>query len=157
MSATCLSNSRNDHRPYPGGGAEQASAINRPSTSPVTVEATGGSARCLREIVACTSPPVSANRLATSRSVSPETSRRDAITSFASTSPAEVSNASNTRARMIIEAGCTPVLVNRTNSARSDSLSTTGRFFCEGTITILTWQIPGPARCHSPTRMCQNH
>jgi hypothetical protein len=58
----------------------------------------------LREIVARTSPPVSANRLATSRSISPETSNRAAITSFGSGSPIEVSNASRTRARLIADA-----------------------------------------------------
>src|SRR6266545_5731109 len=136
-SATCFSSNRNDHRPYPGGGAEQANAINRASTAPVTTETTGGSSRCFREIVACASPPVSANRLATSRNVSPETPSRAASTSFASTSPPEVSNASSTRARMIIEAGCTPVLVSRTSSSRSDSVNTTGRFFCEPTTPIL--------------------
>jgi hypothetical protein len=151
MSATCFSSSRNDHRPYPGGGAEQANAINRASTSPVTTEATGGSSRCLREIVACTSPPVSANRLATRRSVSPETPSRAASTSFGSTTPPEVSNASSTRARMIIEAGCTPVLVSRTSSSRSDSVNTTGRFFCEPTTPILS----GRAEKACRTPRCQ--
>ena len=103
--ATCFSSSRRLHRARPAGGAEQASAINRASTSPVTGEGTGGCARCLRAIVARMSPPVSANRLATSRSVSPETPSRAAITSLGSTSLVEVSNASSTRARLIIEAG----------------------------------------------------
>jgi hypothetical protein len=60
-----------------------------------------------------------------------------AITSFASTSPTEVSSASSTRARMIVDAGCTPVVVNRINSSRSRAVNVTGRFFCEGTTTVL--------------------
>ncbi|ELB88161.1 hypothetical protein Rwratislav_36104 [Rhodococcus wratislaviensis IFP 2016] len=86
----------------------------------------------MRPIVASTSRPVSANRLATSRNVSPETPNRAAITSFSSTTPTEVSSASNTRARRIIEAGCTPVVVNRSKNSRSAKLNVTGRFFCEG-------------------------
>src|SRR6516162_2738437 len=103
--ATCFSSSRRLHRAWPAGGVEQASAINRASTSPVTGEGTGGCARCLRPIVALTSPPASANRFATSRNVSPETPTRAAITSLGSTSPTEVSSASSTRARLIIDAG----------------------------------------------------
>jgi hypothetical protein len=75
------------------------------STSPVTGEGTGGSSRCLRAIVAKASPPVSSKRLATSRTVSPVTPAFAAITSFRSTSPAESSSASSTRARRIIDAG----------------------------------------------------
>ena len=105
MSATCFSSSRSDHRACPAGGAEHARAISRASTSPVTGDGTGGCSRCLRSIVAQMSPPVSAKRLATSRSVSPETPTRAAITSFASTSPAAVFSASSTRARMIIDSG----------------------------------------------------
>jgi len=101
----CFSSSRSDQRARPAGGAEQASAISRASISPVTGEGTGGSRRCLRPIVAQMSPPVSANRSAASRSVSPETPSRAAITSLGSTTPVEVSNASSTRARLIIEAG----------------------------------------------------
>nr|GLK33495.1 hypothetical protein GCM10017611_03370 [Rhodococcus wratislaviensis] len=76
--------------------------------------------------------------MATSRTVSPETPNRAAITFFSSTTPTEVSSASNTRARRIIEAGCTPVVVNRSKNSRSAELNVTGRFFCEGMTTVLT-------------------
>ena len=69
ISATWVSSSRNDQRARPGGGAEQASAINRASTSPVTIAGTGGSSRGLRPIVASTSPRVATNRFATTRTV----------------------------------------------------------------------------------------
>ena len=64
--ATCFSSSRNDHRACPAGGVEQANAISRASTSPVITDGTGGLSRCLRVIVASTSPPVSTNRFAIS-------------------------------------------------------------------------------------------
>jgi hypothetical protein len=57
----------------PPGGWEHAIAISRASASPVTGEGTGGNSRCLRPIVACTSPPVSAHRFETNRTVSRET------------------------------------------------------------------------------------
>ena len=145
VSSTCFSSNRNDHREYPVGGWEHARAISRASTSPVTGDGTGGRSRFLREIVARISPPVSANRLATSRSISPETPSRAAITSFGSGSPAEVSSASSTRARLIIDAGCTPVVVSRSNSSRSRADNVTGRFNSEGTTTILVRQGEGPA------------
>ncbi|MCX5422047.1 hypothetical protein OOK07_21065 [Streptomyces sp. NBC_00078] len=59
-SATCFSSRRSDHLACPLGGVEQASAISLASTSPVTTEGTGGSARSFRPTVAHTSPPVSA-------------------------------------------------------------------------------------------------
>ena len=59
-SATCFSSSRSDQRACPAGGVEQANAINRASTSPVTIGSTGGVSRFLRLIVASTSPPRSA-------------------------------------------------------------------------------------------------
>ena len=117
--------------PDPAGGCEHARAISRASTSPVTGDGTGGRSRFLREIVARTSPPVSVNRLATSRSISPETPSRAAITSFGSGSPTEVSSASSTRARLIVDAGCTPVVVSRINSSRSRADNVTGRFISE--------------------------
>lgn len=43
VSATCFSSSRRLHRSYPAGGAEQASAITRASTSPVTIRAPAAS------------------------------------------------------------------------------------------------------------------
>ncbi|MDR6597229.1 hypothetical protein J2S66_005613 [Saccharothrix longispora] len=100
----------------------------------------------MREIVARTSPPVSANRLATSRSVSPETPSRAATTSFEPGSPAEVSSASSTRARMIDDAGCTPVVVHRINSSRSRADSLTGRFKCDTTTPVLVRQGKGTCR-----------
>jgi hypothetical protein len=118
----------------------------------VTGEGTGGRATFFRPIVACTSPPVSAKRFATSRSVSPETSSRAAMTSLKSISPIEVSNASSTRARLIIEAGCTPVVVIRTNSSRSASVNNTGRFFCEGITNILSGRGKDLPATNLPTR-----
>jgi hypothetical protein len=135
VSSTCFSSSRNDHRAYPAGGCEHASAISRASTSPVTGDGTGGRSRFLRPIVASTSPPVSANRLATSRSISPETPSRAAITSFGSGSPTEVSSASSTRARLIADAECTPVVVSRSSSSRSRADNVTGRFNWEAITT----------------------
>ena len=38
ISATWVSSSRNDHRTRPGGGVEQANAINRASISPVIAD-----------------------------------------------------------------------------------------------------------------------
>jgi hypothetical protein len=54
--------------------------IRRASTSPVTIGATGGVSRGLRPIVARMSPPVSANRLATTRTVVVEVNARAATT-----------------------------------------------------------------------------
>ena len=142
VSSTYFSSSRNDHRACPAGGWEQARAISRASTSPVTGDGTGGRSRFLREIVARTSPPVSANRLATSRSISPETPSRAAITSFGSGSPIEVSSASRTRARLIVDAGCTPVVVSRINSSRSRADNLTGRFISEAMTTASQSQAP---------------
>ena len=82
ISATSLSSSRNDHRDPPGGGVEQANAINRASTSPVIADGTGGCSAFFRAIVTHTSPSVSTNRSATERTVSPDTPSRPAITSF---------------------------------------------------------------------------
>ena len=69
INATRSSSSRSDHRARPGGGAEQANAISRASTSPVITDGTGGVSRRLRMIVASTSPPDSTNRCATERTV----------------------------------------------------------------------------------------
>jgi hypothetical protein len=113
VSATRFSSSRSDHRERPVGGCEHASAISLASTSPVTGEGTGGNSRSLRPIVAQTSPPVSVNRLETKRTVSHETPARSAITARGSTPPTEVSSASRTRARLIIDALRTPVVVTR--------------------------------------------
>ncbi|MET7666277.1 hypothetical protein ABZS99_47700 [Streptomyces sp. NPDC005463] len=66
--------------------------------------------------MAHTSPPVSAYRFETSRTDSHETPTRSAITTRGSTSPTEASSASNTRARLIIDALRTPVVVTRTNA-----------------------------------------
>jgi hypothetical protein len=57
INATCFSSSRSDHRACPGGGCEQANAIRRACTSPVTFGSTGGMSRFVRLIVASTSPP----------------------------------------------------------------------------------------------------
>ncbi|CDZ87120.1 hypothetical protein RHRU231_210046 [Rhodococcus ruber] len=88
------------------------------------------------------------------------------ITFFSSTTPTEVSSASNTRARRIIEAGCTPVVVNRSKNARSAELNVTGRFFCEGMTTVLTGRGKGKSAAptvtkqdrtkqrHAPSRRC---
>ncbi|MFD9687812.1 hypothetical protein ACFWXO_18865 [Kitasatospora sp. NPDC059088] len=51
-------------------------------------------------------------------------------------SPTEVSNASSTRARLIIDALRTPVVVTRTNARRSSALNATGYFFCEDTAPL---------------------
>jgi len=102
-STTCFSSNRSDHRAYPCGGAEQASAISRASTSPVTGEGTGGNSRCLRLIVAHTSPPLSANRIEINRTESRETPTLAPTLSRESFSPAQ-SSASSTRARLIVEA-----------------------------------------------------
>ncbi|MEO6088009.1 MAG: hypothetical protein ABIQ18_33350 [Umezawaea sp.] len=62
-----------------------------------------------------------------------------------STSPTEVSNASSTRARLIADAGRTPVTVNRSNSSRSRTVNVTGGFISD-TTTILARQdkdLPG--------------
>ncbi|MFL4909219.1 hypothetical protein ACJ6WF_40010 [Streptomyces sp. MMS24-I2-30] len=132
-SATCFSNSRSDHQACPFGGVEQASAISLASTSPVTGEGTGGNARSFRPTVAHTSPPVSTYRFEIRRTDSHETPTRSAITARGSTSPTDVSNASSTRARLIIDALRTPVVVTRTNARRSSTLNATGYFFCEDT------------------------
>jgi hypothetical protein len=136
-SLTCFSNSRSDHRERPAGGCEHANAISLASTSPVTGEGTGGNSRSFRSIVAQTSPPVSANRLEISRTVSPETPTRAAITARGSTLPTDVSSASRTRARLIIDALRTPVVVTRTNASRSSTPNETGYFFCDD-MTVLS-------------------
>ncbi len=133
ISATCFSSKRSDQRACPLGGVEQASAISLASTSPVTGEGTGGHARSFRSTVAHTSPPVSAYRFEIRRTDSHETPTRSAITARGSTSPTDVSNASSTRARLIIDALRTPVVVTRTNARRSSTLNATGYFFCEDT------------------------
>lgn len=145
VSSTCFSGSRNDHRVYPAGGAEHARAISRASTSPVTGDGTGGRSRFLRDTVAGASPPVSANRLTTSRSISPETPRRAAITSSGSGSPTEVSSSSRTWARLIDDAGCTPVVTRRINAPRSRADKLTGRFNWDAMSTVLVRQGEGPA------------
>src|ERR1700733_185188 len=137
MSATCFSSSRSDHRERPAGGCEHASAISLASTSPVTTEGTGGNSRSFRPTVTQTSPSVSANRFETKRTVSHETPTRSAITARGSTPPTDVSSASSTRARLIIDALRTPVVVTRTSASRSSTLSATGYFFCDG-MTILS-------------------
>src|SRR5690242_15431538 len=137
MSATCFSSSRSDHRERPAGGCEHASAISLASTSPVTGEGTGGNSRSFRPIVAQTSPSVSTNRFETKRTVSHETPTRSAITARGSTSPAETSSASSTRALLIIDALRTPVVVIRTSASRSSTLNATGYFFCDG-MTVLS-------------------
>ncbi len=104
VSATCFSSRRSDQRACPLGGVEHASAISRASTSPVTAEGTGGNARSLRPTVAHTSPPVSAYRFEIRRTESHETPTRSAITARGATSPTDVSNASSTRTRLIIDA-----------------------------------------------------
>ena len=136
-SPACFSNRRRDHRERPAGGCEHANAISLASTSPVTGEGTGGNSRSFRPIVAQASPPVSANRLEIRRTVSHETPARAAITARGSTSPADVSSASRTRARLIIDALRTPVVVTRTNASRSSTLNETGYFFCDD-MTVLS-------------------
>jgi hypothetical protein len=135
VSATCFSSSRSDHRACPGGGAGHASAISLASTSPVTCEDTGGNSRFFRSTVAHTSPPVSANRLETSRTVSHETPTCSAMTTRSSTAPTAVSSASSNRARRITDAGCTPVRVTRSSASRSSAANVTGYFFCDGMTT----------------------
>ena len=62
---------------------------------------------------------------------------RSAITARGSTPPADVSNASSTRALLIIDALRTPVVVIRTSASRSSTLNATGYFFCDG-MTVLS-------------------
>lgn len=132
ISATCLSSSRSDQRACPSGAAEQARAINRASTSPVTIGDTGGAGRRLRATVASTSPPVSTNRFAILSTVSCDTPTRPAITARSSTGPAAVSSSNNTRARIIIRAGWLPVVISFVNSARSASDNATVNTFGRG-------------------------
>ncbi|MBB6422069.1 hypothetical protein HDC93_007705 [Streptomyces sp. AK010] len=66
--------------------------------------------------MAHTSPPVSAYRFEIRRTESHETPTRSAITARGATSPANVSSASSTLARLIIDALRTPVVVTRTNA-----------------------------------------
>lgn len=54
-------------------------------------------------------------------------------------------------ARRIIEAGCTPVVVNPSKNSRSAELNVTGRFFCEGMPTVLTGRGEGEV-CHPQPR-----
>lgn len=131
-SATCFSSSRNDHRACPGGDAEQASAISRASTSPVTTAGTGGTSRCLRLIVASTSPSVSTNRFAIARTVFSATPTRDATTARSATGGAFSSSSSSTRARMIIRAGWVPVATSFESSSRSTFVSPTVNTFGRG-------------------------
>src|SRR5262249_58655936 len=99
----------------------------------------GGNRRSFRESVPHTSPRAPATRLEIRRTVSPETPTRAAITARGSTSPADVSSASRTRARLIIDALRTPVVVTRTNASRSSTLNETGYFFCDD-MTGPVWQ-----------------
>jgi len=117
-------------------GRQDANAISLASTSPVTGEGTGGNSRSFRPIVAQASPPVSANRFEIRRTVSHETPTRAAITARGSTSPAEMSSASRTRARLIIDALRIPVVVTRSNASRSSTLNATGYFFCDDTTVL---------------------
>src|SRR4051794_12165528 len=87
IKATCFSNSRSDQRVYPGGGAEQASAITRASTSPVITDGTGGVTRSFRVIVASASPPVITNRFAIWRTVSSDKPTWSATTARSGTGP----------------------------------------------------------------------
>jgi hypothetical protein len=47
-----------------------------------------------------------------------------------------MSSASRTRARLIIDALRTPVVVTRTNASRSSVLNATGYFFCDDTTVL---------------------
>jgi hypothetical protein len=125
QSATCLSNSRNDHRAYPGGGTEQARAINRASTSPVTEDGTGGSARLRRPTTSSTRPADSVNRLATRYTVPSETPTRSATTRRSGAGPSASSNANRILARVIIRAGRVPLDTNRVNHTRSAAVNVT--------------------------------
>jgi hypothetical protein len=98
LNATRCPSNRSDHRARPGGGVEQANAINRASTSPVIADGTGGLARRLRMIVASTSPPVSTNRSATARTVVSLTPICRATTTRSAGDPSLPSKASSTRA-----------------------------------------------------------
>lgn len=143
----CFSSRRNDHRARPFGGVEQASAISLASTSPVTGEGTGGKGRFLRPTVDHTSPPVSVNRIETRRTVSHETPARSATTTREGTSPAAASRASSTRARLIIDALCTPVVVTRTSALRSSAPKATGYFFCDGMAPLSDGKQPTGTDC----------
>src|SRR4051812_50190598 len=57
INATCFSSSRSDQRACPSGGVEQASAISRASTSPVTFGSTGGGGGFFRGVGFSTAPP----------------------------------------------------------------------------------------------------
>ena len=96
----------------PGGGAEQANAINRASTSPVIADGTGGVARRLRMIVASTSPSVSTNRSATERTVVSLTPICRATNTRSAGDPSLPSKAQHS-ARMIIRAGWAPADTTR--------------------------------------------
>ena len=124
----------------PGGGVEQASAISRASTSPVTIGATGGVSRGLRPIVASTSPSVSANRFAIARTVFVEVPTRCAITARSGTGPALRSDSNSTRALMIIRAGWTPVVVSLTKNSRSAADKPTVNTFARGIVRASSQQ-----------------
>jgi len=124
----------------PAGGVEQASAISRASTSPVTIGATGGVSRGLRPIVASTSPPAAVNRFATARTVFSEVPTRSAITARSATGPAFWSNSSNTRARMIIRAGWVPDVVSLTRNSRSAADKPTVNTFARGIVRASSQQ-----------------
>ncbi|WP_371666484.1 hypothetical protein OG985_47600 [Streptomyces sp. NBC_00289] len=81
------------------------------------------------------------------RTVSHETPTRSAITTRGATAPAEVSNASSTRARLIIDALRTPVVVTRSKARRSSAHNATGYFFCEDTAPL-----PGRTEATSDAR-----
>src|SRR5205814_8352077 len=80
----------------------------------------------------------------------PDTPGRAASASLGSNSPAEVSNASSTLARLIIEAGCTAVVVTLTSASRAAGVKVTGRFFCDG-IAVLTGRGEGEGSASHPT------
>lgn len=98
------------------------------STSPVIWEGTGGNARCLRPIVHVPAGIGETLRDQPQRLTRDPKTGRDHLLRI--DTPTEVSKTNNTRARRIIEAECTPVVVIRTNSSRSTSAKVTGRLFC---------------------------
>src|SRR4029453_598277 len=120
-------------REYPSGGVEQASAISRASTSPVTIGATGGVSRGLRPIVASTSPSVSANRFATTRTVFSEVPTRSAITAISNRAGVLVQLQQHPR-RMIIRAGWVPDVVSLTRNSRSAADKPTVNTFGRGIV-----------------------
>ena len=101
-------------------------------------DGTGGVARCLRVIVASTSPPVSTNRFATERTVVSVTPTRRATNTRSATGPTFSSNANNTRARMIIRAGWAPTDTTLVNRSRSPADRPTGNTFGRGITPVLS-------------------